>query len=76
MSGITATLRSDPMRGYVPVVVAAEMLGVSRQRVHQLLQAGLLTGIKVGRQIWILEDTVRARLALLREDGRTQNNAW
>lgn len=76
MYGITATSRHEPMRGYVPVVVAAEMLGVSRQRVHQLLQAGLLSGIKVGRQIWIIEDTVRARLALLREEGGKQEDAW
>jgi hypothetical protein len=44
-------------RGHVSLTVAASLLGVSRQRVHQLLKAGRIAGAFLmdcgdGREIW------------------------
>lgn len=44
-------------RGHVSMSVAANLLGVSRQRVHQLLKAGRINGAFLmdcgdGREIW------------------------
>ena len=42
---------------------AADMLGVNRQRVHQLLDKGALEGYKVGGT-WIVDkESVRKRLS-------------
>jgi excisionase family DNA binding protein len=44
-------------RGFVTASVAASLLGVSRQRVHQLLKAGRIRGAFLmdcgdGRELW------------------------
>ncbi|MBQ9002144.1 MAG: helix-turn-helix domain-containing protein [Eggerthellaceae bacterium] len=46
----------------VDVSEAAELLGVSRQRVHQLLQAGQLEGRKVGKTWYVYRHSVDNRL--------------
>lgn len=38
-----------PAASGVPVEHAARVLGVSRQRVHQLMDAGLLPYVRIGR---------------------------
>lgn len=47
----------DIERGFVSATVAAGLMGVSRQRVHQLLKAGRIPGAFLmdcgdGREIW------------------------
>lgn len=46
-------------RGHVTLSVAAELLGVSRQRVHQMLKAGRIPGAFLmdcgdGREMWVI----------------------
>lgn len=46
-------------RGYVTASVAATVMGVSRQRVHQLLTAGRIPGAFLmdcgdGREMWVV----------------------
>ena len=46
-------------RGHVSLTVASQLMGVSRQRVHQLLKAGRITGAFLidcgdGREIWCI----------------------
>lgn len=46
-------------RGYVTASVAASLLGVSRQRVNQLLKAGRISGAFLmdcgdGRELWVV----------------------
>jgi excisionase family DNA binding protein len=51
------------MQGYMSVKEAADALGVTRGRVNQLIDAGLLRAEKVGRA-WIVDaESVRARAA-------------
>jgi plasmid maintenance system antidote protein VapI len=55
-------------RGHVTASVAANLLGVSRQRVNQLLKQGRITGAFLmdcgdGREVWVVPrnslDTIR-----------------
>lgn len=46
-------------RGHVTLSVAASLLGVSRQRVHQMLKAGRIPGAFLmdcgdGREMWVI----------------------
>ena len=46
-------------RGYVTATVAAGLLGVTRQRMHQLLKAGRIRGAFLmdcgdGREMWVV----------------------
>jgi arylamine N-acetyltransferase len=46
-------------RGYVTATVAAGLLGVTRQRMHQLLKAGRIRGAFLmdcgdGRELWVV----------------------
>lgn len=46
-------------RGHVSLTVASQVMGVSRQRVHQLLKAGRIAGAFLmdcgdGREIWCI----------------------
>jgi predicted DNA-binding protein (UPF0251 family) len=46
-------------RGHVSLTVASQLMGVSRQRVHQLLKAGRIAGAFLidcgdGREIWCI----------------------
>jgi predicted DNA-binding protein (UPF0251 family) len=46
-------------RGHVSLTVASQLMGVSRQRVHQLLKAGRIVGAFLmdcgdGREIWCI----------------------
>lgn len=55
---------------WIPVSQAAAQLLVSRQRIHQLLEEGKLIGKKVGT-IWLIsQQSVKARVALLLQEGR------
>ena len=49
-------------RGMYDVTETAAMLDVSRQRVHQLIQAGLLEGRKVGKTWYVYRHSVESRL--------------
>ena len=61
-------------RGYVSATVAADLLGVSRQRVNQLLNLGRFKGaflvdIGDGREMWCIPRTViESRIAALASD--------
>lgn len=54
---------------------AAEMLGVSRARVSQMLSGGLLTGYRKGRATFVTLDSVKARLAEHPKAGRPRKAA-
>jgi len=46
-------------RGHVSMTVASQLMGVSRQRVHQLLKSGRIVGAFLmdcgdGREIWCI----------------------
>lgn len=61
------------LRVWITVLEASEMLGISRQRVHQLLNAGALTGEKNGT-IWLISvRSIEQRQALLREEENRIN---
>lgn len=49
---------------------AAEMLGVSRPRVSQMVQTGLLEGWREGRSAFVTVDSIEARLAEMPKAGR------
>lgn len=55
-----ASMESDEL---VSMTEAAELIGVSRQRVHQLLQAGKLDGYKVGNTWSIYRYSVESWLS-------------
>ena len=62
----------------VPAVtasVAAELLGVSRARVSQMLKAGLLMGFRKGRDSFITRYSVDARLREKPKAGRPKKAA-
>lgn len=46
----------DMATGYLTITEAAERLGVSRQRVHQLIKQGRLEAEQVGH-IWIIPES-------------------
>ncbi len=53
----------DKLAGMVePVAGAAALLGISRQRVLQLISAGDLQGRKIGRQYFVDALSLQARL--------------
>lgn len=47
----------------IDVAEAAELLDVSRQRVHQLIQSGQLEGRKIGKTWYVYKSSVEERLA-------------
>jgi hypothetical protein len=58
---------------WVTVGEAAKMLGVSRQRIHQLLNQAALTATK-SESIWLVSvRSIEARRALLREEREWKN---
>jgi excisionase family DNA binding protein len=58
-----ARLGEVPMPELVGVTDAAEMLGVSRQRVLQMVDEGKLAGTRIGKSIALARDEVLARSA-------------
>lgn len=54
---------------------AAEMLGVSRGRVSQMLAAGQLEGFRRGRATFVTRESVKARLAEAPKAGRPHRQA-
>lgn len=61
------------MKGYLSVTEAAEVLGVSRQRVVELIKLGLLDADRVGAH-WILdEQSVRKRKEQSPKAGRPKS---
>jgi hypothetical protein len=65
-------------RDVVPVAEAAELLGVNRQRVHQLLRSGALRGDRLGHSWFVSLDSIHARRALAPGRGRPLSaaRAW
>lgn len=53
----------DDFEDMLDVAETAEMLDVSRQRVHQLLQAGQLDGRKVGKTWYVYRYSIDNRMA-------------
>lgn len=54
----------DPRYLYSPEE-AAHRLGISRSKVYQLMRAGWLTAIKIGRRTLISDDEVRVLISRL-----------
>jgi hypothetical protein len=58
---------------FVPQIVAAKLLGVSKQRVNQIVQDGRLETVDVCGERFILEDSLVAFCKLERKSGRPIN---
>ena len=57
-------------REWVRAADAARMLGISRERVRQLLAAGALDGKREApRQVWVSVASIKARLGTAPESG-------
>jgi len=54
----------------VPPQLAADLLGVSRQRVHQLMEQGRMKRVEVLGQVFITEDDLHAFARSERKNGR------
>jgi len=63
------TLSFDKPTSWIPVSQAARRLKVSRQRVYQLLELGLISGRKVDRTWLVSSRSVDSRVALLLKEG-------
>lgn len=68
-------IRIEIIRGHVSLGVAAEMLGVSRQRMHQLLQAGrcpnaILVDHGTKRPMWAIPRTEVEQITDKRKSSR------
>lgn len=50
----------------LPVSEVVQMLGVSRQRVWQLIESGILWGFYIGGRFFVVVEGVEARLAAQR----------
>lgn len=59
----------------VTATKAAEMLGVSRPRISQMLKAQKLIGYRKGRDTFVTVDSVNARLAESPKSGRPKAKA-
>jgi len=71
--GLVALISVDASRDSIETVFAcdaANMLGVSRARVTQLLNKGLLEGYRNGRTTFITLDSIKARLEESPKAGR------
>lgn len=55
--------RQEWEAGIICLTDAAEMLGVTRQRVHVLLQNGQLDGFKVGNSWNVYRESVENRIS-------------
>ena len=54
---------------------AAEMLGVTRGRVSQMISAGRLESFRDGGTVWVTADSVEARMAEAPKAGRPRKTA-
>lgn len=54
----------------VPVADAAAALGVNTSRVRQLIAAGQLAGVRVGRRSWLVDAESLDKLRAKRESGK------
>jgi predicted RNase H-like HicB family nuclease len=59
----------------IPAYLAAERLGVSRARVSQMITAGLLEGFKKGRDTYVTNSSIKARLKEAPKAGRPRKEA-
>ena len=48
---------------YLPIVEAADLLGLTTGRVRQMLRAKSLKGLKVGQRAWLIDKQDIKRLA-------------
>ena len=56
--------------GLLPMTTAAALLGVSKQRVHELIREGTLTPVEACGKKWLSANQVEEFLKLHREPGR------
>ena len=54
---------------WIPVSAARVQLGVSKQRVHQLIRGGRLVARDVMGTILVSQRSIEARIALLEKEG-------
>ena len=69
MSGTMPILKCEPATSWIPVSQACKRLKVTRQRVYQLLEEGLVHGRKVDRTWLVSSRSVESRRALLLTEG-------
>ncbi|WP_165046206.1 MULTISPECIES: type II toxin-antitoxin system HicB family antitoxin [unclassified Adlercreutzia] len=85
-----ATLEHKPQRGGRVLLVAVDvsldsvekvsakdaavLLGVTRSRISQMVKEGLLTGFRVGRDVYVTLDSIRARIAEKPKVGRPKKD--
>lgn len=63
--------RANEGIAWVPVSVASVELGVSKQRVHQLIQSGRLVARQYNRTWLVNSRSIEARIALLGQEARS-----
>ncbi len=73
--GVVAVEASLEAMDTVLASEAAQMLGVSRGRVSQMIKAGQLEGFQKGRSTFVTRDSVNARLAEAPRAGRPRRQA-
>lgn len=74
MSATTDISRCQVDVRWIPVCAAKKILGVSRQRVYQLIEEGALTSVKSGGTVLVGRHAVMARQALNRQAGGGQDD--
>jgi len=60
---------------YVTTGTAGKMLGVSRQRIHQLLSEGKLSAVMCDGRHMVSARSIEARLALLEQEAENYASA-
>lgn len=64
-------LKAKDIGEFVLVSVAAEMLGVSKQRVHQLKNGGILGHTRIGGTVLIKSGDIEVRIDKMLKEGRS-----
>ena len=65
--------RMDEVK-YVPVSYVRQQLGVSRQRVYQLLKSGDLGGVRIGGTWLVSSRSVQARIHMMEMEARSERD--
>ena len=60
----------------IPMFVAADLLNLSRQRIHQLVEAGTLVPVEFAGKRWLAEKQLRAFVQLDRTSDRSHMAGW
>jgi len=76
MSGTMATSNYGDDTRWLPVAEAARLLGVTPQRIYQLIHEGQLHSLKIGATYSVLRRSIEARQVMLREEQEGPHGRW